>query len=117
MTPKATKQHSDLPVIYCLALDWGSGAPISLAELFRVTKAVGRGEDLVLCLTPRTRRLFPQLSIWAEEEGFSEGLWLIDPSLMEEPAEPLVLIGDPPAKFIKQGAETAFQLVLLPGRA
>lgn len=104
-------------MILCLALDWGPDVSPSLAELFRLSSYAMKGESLCVCPTPRTLRLFPQLSVWAEEEGFSEGIWLAEDQDGVKAEAPILLIGAPPSQLLINGSETQFLLVSLHGRA
>lgn len=92
-TPRATKPPWT-KVIQCLAIDWSHDSAPPLAELFRLASSqIGEG-GLLLCLSPRTFRLFPQLETWAREEGFLLGLWLADPSTEPERKSDWILVGE-----------------------
>lgn len=67
-------------MVKCLAVDWGHDSSLPLAELFRLSSLSKGDGSLLVCMTPRTFRLFPQLEGWAREEGFLVGLWLKSPN-------------------------------------
>ena len=64
-------------MIHCLAIDWSHDTAPPLADLFRLSSSDLGARSLLLCLSPRTYRLFPQLEGWARDEGFKIGIWIL----------------------------------------
>lgn len=103
-------------MIQCLAVDWSHDTAPPLAELSRLSSSNLGAEGLLLCLSPRTYRLFPQLEGWAREEGFRLGLWLQNESVKPERKADWVLTGTGSDSVLTfQGELQEFSLAAHPG--
>ncbi len=103
-------------MIRCLAIDWSHDSAPPLAELFRLSSSDLGAESLLLCLSPRTYRLFPQLEGWARDEGFKLGIWIQAEGEEAERKADWVLKGSGPDSGLTfQGEPEDFSLATHPG--
>lgn len=102
-------------MIRCLALDWSHDVTPPLADLFRLSASLVGEESLLLCLSPRTWRIFPQLEAWAREEGLQIGIWLAETDDSPERKSDWVLTGCLKPELTFRGESQDFVLATHPG--